>query len=83
LHRLSFLRGRRNLQAAPKDTIPPSIVLLGSGRPGVTPAGELLMQDEVLYGSVWTDPGAVTVWRGGAGLTQGQPMQWFTEADLH
>ncbi|KAG2430825.1 hypothetical protein HXX76_009800 [Chlamydomonas incerta] len=49
----------RTAVAAPRDTAPPRIILLGSGRPGVSPAGEPVMLHELAYGSGdWADPGA-------------------------
>ncbi|EFJ49748.1 hypothetical protein VOLCADRAFT_89514 [Volvox carteri f. nagariensis] len=44
-----------------KDTLPPVITLLGSGKLALTPSGAAVMIDSVLVGSEWTDPGA-TVW---------------------
>ncbi|PNH08675.1 hypothetical protein TSOC_004770, partial [Tetrabaena socialis] len=44
--------------AVPTDTTPPKLALLGTGRAAISPSGEPLMIDEVLYGSDWSDPGA-------------------------
>lgn len=49
----------RTVVSVPRDTSPPRIMLRGSGKPGVSPLGEPVMMEEVVYGSGdWTDPGA-------------------------
>ncbi|PNH08676.1 hypothetical protein TSOC_004773, partial [Tetrabaena socialis] len=49
----------RAVLAVPTDTTPPKLALLGAGRAAISPSGEPLMIDEVLYGSDWSDPGAI------------------------
>ncbi|KAG2436559.1 hypothetical protein HYH02_011496 [Chlamydomonas schloesseri] len=42
-----------------RDTLPPTISLLGSGVPALTADGSAVMVDTVEVGSAWADPGAV------------------------
>ena len=52
------VRPRRRLVPASVDTTPPRITVLGKGSAGVSPQGEPLMIDSVMFASDWSDPGA-------------------------
>lgn len=45
----------------PVDQKPPQLKLLGDGVAAVTPSGAVVMKHDVLWGSSWSDPGAVAL----------------------